>query len=66
MLLHSDILAWFWANQYVLLLLNYVCLLEKQQIAIWFDLMEDKESPMLNSSLLSMQTFWICANRIMN
>ena len=34
MLLHSDTLFWFRANQYLLLLLNAVCLTEKQQIPI--------------------------------
>jgi hypothetical protein len=34
MSLHSDTLFWFWANQYLLFLLNTVCLAEKQQIPI--------------------------------
>jgi hypothetical protein len=34
MSLHSDKLFWFWANQYLLFLLNAVCLVEKQQIPI--------------------------------
>jgi len=32
--LHSDILSWFRANQFLLFLLNAVCLTEKQQIPI--------------------------------
>ena len=37
MSLHSDPLFWFRANQYLLLLINAVCLPEKQQIPIlWF------------------------------
>jgi hypothetical protein len=34
MLLHSDTLFWFRANQSLLLLLNAACLAEKQQIPI--------------------------------
>jgi hypothetical protein len=34
LLLHSDTLFWFRANQSLLLLLNGVCLAEKQQIPI--------------------------------
>ena len=34
MLLHSDALFWFRANQSLLLLLNAACLVEKQQIPI--------------------------------
>jgi hypothetical protein len=34
MLLHSDTLSWFRANQSLLLLLNAACLAEKQQIPI--------------------------------
>jgi hypothetical protein len=34
MSLHSDTLPWFRANQYLLFLLNAVCLAEKQQIPI--------------------------------
>jgi len=40
---HFDTLSWFWVNQSLFLLLNSVCLMEKQQIQIaqslvWFDL----------------------------
>jgi hypothetical protein len=34
MLLHSDTLSRFWANQFSFFLLNAVCLVEKQQILI--------------------------------
>jgi hypothetical protein len=42
MLLHSDTLFWFRANQYLLFLLNDACLAEKQQqkyqsYSLWFD-----------------------------
>ena len=33
--LHFDILSWFWANQSLLILLNAVCVSEKQQIPIF-------------------------------
>jgi hypothetical protein len=35
MSLHSDTLSWFWANQFLLLLLNAVCFAEKQRTPIW-------------------------------
>ena len=34
MLLHSDTLSWFQANQSLLLILDVVCLAEKQQLQI--------------------------------
>jgi len=41
MSLHSDTISWFRANQSLLLLLNYACLVEKQEMPIvsslWFD-----------------------------
>ena len=41
MSLHSDTLSWFQANQSLLLLLNVVCLVDKQQIPIVvFDLFQ--------------------------
>ena len=38
--LHWDTLSWFWAYQYLLLLIKAACLEEKQHIpiySIWFD-----------------------------
>ena len=34
MSIHSDTLFWFWANQFLLFLINAECLAEKQQIPI--------------------------------
>jgi hypothetical protein len=34
MSLHTNTLSWFWANQYLLLLLNAACFAEKQHISI--------------------------------
>jgi hypothetical protein len=34
--LYSDTLSWFWANQLLLLLINAACLMNKQQIPIFY------------------------------
>jgi hypothetical protein len=58
MLLHSDTLFWFRANQSLLLLLNAACFAEKQQISIlqslvWPDLGSNPRSTALEVSTLT-------------
>jgi hypothetical protein len=59
MLLHLNILSWFWANQSLLLLLNITCLSEKKQISILYffafqpDLRSNPRSAANKASMLS-------------
>ena len=58
MLLPSDTLLWYWANQSLLFLLNAVCLAEKQQILlllrlVWLDRGSNPQSTAFEASMLT-------------
>ena len=56
---HSDTLSWFWANQFLLFLLNAACLVEKQQIPILLSLFRPNGGSNPQSTTLEASTLII-------